>query len=218
MASRIRRFFYSPVRAVLAAQVIGALGSGLIMLFGLLSASPSASVPPTLGALGPPATKTIITVRGTLLFWAILVPAAFLTLATFFLGLMYGRWGLPARLQGKALLYTPLLAMVYFLVGAVGYYMIVAGSPATAVGQVGTLLASVPGRATFVIYVVFSAVAVALGWSAAYTIADYQRRRGRWETVGYFDESSYSPGDAGARPRVAADPEEDRLSGERKLP
>ena len=189
MASRTRRFLHSPLRVVLILQALAGLVTLAVLIVGLVrhKSDPSASGP--LATLGGALVTGAAGAGGVTLLWAILIPLAALLVASLVFGLVYGRWGLPGYLQGRAVYFVPPLAAIYFAVGCLVLFAVEAGGLGGGWGRCWSMLGTAAGLTLMLIYVSLSTAAVGVGWAVALAVTHHKRSRGKWETIGYVEGS-----------------------------
>ena len=190
MASRTRRFFQSPLRVMLIAHALAALATGVALASGVLATASGSTAPGTLARLGSSVRFATTGAGGMTLLWAMVIPLGVLALVSLAMGLVYGRWGLPGYLQGRAVYFVPPLAAVYYILGSMIVFAVDGRSVAAGWRDTWQMLGSSAGLTLLAIYVSLSTAAVGLGWAVALAVTRHKRRRGKWETIGYVDRTS----------------------------
>lgn len=183
--SPTRTFLKSPLRVMLVLQLLAALATGAFLVTAVLRDKYNPGASDWLASAGASVRGVATGSGGILLLWAILIPLAALALASFVMGLVYGRWGLPGHLQGRAVFVVPPLAVVYFVAGALTLFTLDTDSLGAGWRDVGRLLTHAAGLTLTLIYMLLSTAAVGLGWAISLAVTHRQRASGRWETVNH---------------------------------
>ena len=187
MASVTRRFFQSPLRVVLVVHGLCVLASLAILAAGLIAVKQDPPIGGLLGKIGE-AVRSVSTGAGGMTMMLVLVaPLAVLMAVSFLLGLVYGKWGLPGYLLGRAVLFVPFLAAAYMIVGWQILSRIDHGGPAAAWQNTQPLLTTGAGLALVLLYAALTTAAVGIGWAVALAITHHKRSHGKWETIGYVE-------------------------------
>jgi len=190
MASRTRRFFQSPLRVMLIAHALAALATGVALITGTLSTRSGTAAAGVLARLGSSVRFAATGAGGMTLLWAMVIPLGVLMVFSLLMGLVYGRWGLPGYLQGRAVFFVPPLAAVYYILGSMILFAVDGRSVAAGWSDTWPMLGSSAGLTLLAIYVSLSTAAVGLGWTVALAVTHHKRRQGKWETIGYVDRTS----------------------------
>ena len=132
MASVTRRFFQSPLRVVLIIHGLCVLASLAILAAGLIAVKQDPPIGGPLGTIGEAVRGVSAGAGGMTLLWTLVAPLAVLMAVSFLLGLIYGKWGLPGHLLGRAVLFVPFLAAAYMILGRLILSWIDHGGPGAA--------------------------------------------------------------------------------------
>ena len=187
MASRTRRFFQSPLRVVLVIHGLCALASLAVLVAGLIAVKQDPPTTGPLGTIGNAVRGASTGAGGMTLLWVVVIPLAVLMAAAFLWGLVCGKWGLPGYLQGRAVLFVPPLAAVYFVVGRLVLSWIDHGGLGAAWQSTQPLVTTSAGLMLVLLYAALSTAAVGVGWAIALAITRRKRLHGKWETIGYVE-------------------------------
>lgn len=190
MASKTHRFLKSPLRVMLTGQFLASVATGAALACGVLvtgraATAGSGGLSGVLESLGSSIHFPATGAGGMTLLWAMTLPLLLLFVLSLAMGLVYGKWGLPGHLQGRAVYFVPPLAVVYFVAGSLALHAIAAeGNFGQSAARAGELLGSPAGLTLLGIYAALSTSAVGLGWAISLAVTLWQRRRGKWETIG----------------------------------
>lgn len=190
MASTLRRFFQSPLRITLICHFLSAAVTGGLVIGAVLANKGDPNGSGWLVWLGGQLQAVSTGAGGMTLLYLITIPLAALLVTSLVLGLVYGRWGLPGYLQGRAVFFVPILGAVYFLGGALALESVSTGSFGQGWSGLTHLVTSSPGLTLVLIYACLATSAVGLGWAAALAVTQVKRRRGKWETIGYVEQKA----------------------------
>ncbi len=185
MASRVKALLHSPLKLVLAAHFLVSAATGTVLI-ALELARRSSSGPWRAG--GASSILRPLYNHPDLFIWLASVPPLVLLVVSLAVGLVFGRWGLPGHLQGKAVYWVPPLSVLYLLIGIVVISLV--GSPA--IGQAPQIVAdffsSGPGIMMAVIHAAMMTAGAGLGWAIALAVTNHKRNTGKWETIGYVEQ------------------------------
>jgi hypothetical protein len=190
MASIARRFFQSPLRVMLIVQALLSLAMLALLVVALAIQKGGSSQPlGPLNDLGAAVQSGVAGGGGLTLMWVTLAFMGLLLAASLVFGLIYGRWGLPAYLQGRAVYFVPPLAAIYFVIGRLVLAAIDRETLAGGWTETLPLLKTSAGLTLILLYAALSTAAVGLGWAVALAITHWKRSRGQWETIGYVGQA-----------------------------
>jgi len=101
-------------------------------------------------------------------------------------GLVYGKWGLPGHLQGRAVFFVPFLSAVYLLMGKLVLSGLTARASVKHGAERGRFWRARPVcRWSFFVAALWTAPS---GWLAiALAVHPLQTFQGKWETIGYVE-------------------------------
>ena len=192
MASIVRRFFHSPLRVMLMVQALLSLAMLALLVAALVASKQGGGSGQALGplaGLGSAVQAGVAGGGGLTLMWVMLVFMGLLLAASLVFGLVYGKWGLPGFLQGRAVYFVPPLAAIYFVVGR--FVLAAIDHEALAGGWTETLplLTTWAGLTLILLFAALSTTAVGLGWAIALAVTHWKRSRGQWETIGYVGQA-----------------------------
>ena len=185
MASWIKALLHSPLKLVLAAHFLDSAATG-----GVLIALEVARRSPT----GPwRATGVAELLRPMynhpdFFLWLLLIPPLVLLVASLAVGLVFGRWGLPGRLQGKSVYWVPPLSIVYLLAGVVIMTLVSGLSISQVPHIIAGLFGGRPGLSLALIHAAMMTAGAGLGWAIALAVTHRKRNSGKWETIGYVEQ------------------------------
>ena len=103
-------------------------------------------------------------------------------------GLVFGRWGLPGRLQGRSVYWVPPLSIVYLLAGVVIMTLVSGLSISQVPHIIAGLFGGRPGLSLLLIHAAMMTAGAGLGWAIALAVTDRKRNTGKWETIGYVEQ------------------------------
>ncbi len=187
MASVTRRFLQSTIRVVLVAHGVCVLASMAILAAGLIAVKQDPPIGGPLGTIGEAVQGVSAGAGGMTLMWVLIIPLAALMAVSFLLGLVYGKWGLPGYLLGRAVLFVPFLAAAYMILGRLILSWIDHGGLGAAWQSTQPLLTTRAGLTLVLLYAALTTAAVGIGWAVTLAITHHKRSHGKWETIGYVE-------------------------------
>jgi hypothetical protein len=185
MAARLKAFLHSPLKLTLAAHLLVSLATGVVLVIMELCRRGGIGRSWMTGSAGP-IFRTLHN-HADIYLWLLAASALLLAALSLAIGLIFGRWGLPARLQGRAMFWVPPLSVLYVTVGVVAMGLLSGAGVRDTLCWVGDLLGTPDGLVSLGLYAALMTLSAGFGWLVAMTIADHRRRRGQWETIGYVE-------------------------------
>ena len=187
MASRARRFLHSPLRVILVGHLLCSLALLAVLAGGLVLHKRGGAGGAFLDQIGAATSAGVAGGGGVTLMYVALNALGVMLIASLAFGLVYGKWGLPGYLQGRAVFFVPFLSAVYFLIGKLVLLWIDSQSLGEAWRGTRAILAGSAGLTLVLLVAALWTSAVGLGWAIALAVTHYKRSRGKWETIGYVE-------------------------------
>ncbi|HOI54875.1 MAG TPA: hypothetical protein PLP01_06470 [Phycisphaerae bacterium] len=185
MASRLKAFLHSPLKLTLAAHLVVSLATGVVLVVMELSRRGGVGRFWMTSSAGP-IFRTLYN-HADIYLWLLASSALLLAALSLAIGLVFGRWGQPPRLQGRAMFWVPPLTVLYVVLGVVVMGLLSGAGARDSLYWVGNLLGTAEGLVSLGLYAALMTLSAGLGWLVALAVADHRRRSGKWETIGYVE-------------------------------
>jgi hypothetical protein len=185
MALRLKSFLHSPLKLTLAAHLLVSLGTGIGLAALELGRRDGVGGFWLTRSTGP-IIRTLYN-HPQVFLWLLVASAALMAAMSLAIGLVFGRWGLPGRLQGRALVWVPPLSVLYVLLGVVVMGPVSGTGVRESLFLVGSLVSTLAGLIALGLYASLMTLSTWLGWVVALAVTVHRRQNGKWETIGYVD-------------------------------
>ncbi|MBN2582475.1 MAG: hypothetical protein JXL80_05360 [Planctomycetes bacterium] len=185
MTPRLKAFLHSPFKLTLASHLLVSLATGVVLIS--LELGRNSTPGSTWRVSGAAELFRPVYNHPDFFLWLLVAPPALLMILSLVIGLVFGRWGLPGHLQGRAVYCVPVLSVLYVLAGTIIMTPIGGLTLKDAPRMVADLFGSTSGLVSLGLYAALMTTGVGLGWAAALAVTHHQRKSGKWETIGYVE-------------------------------